>query len=147
MTPAPTTQVRSVGESTVAAAVASDGAVVARRFLRFSRSRVGDFAARLPEWREEAGESGRGREGAVGEWPAESVLGGSRADSGMSRNEPGSARCGGARVGVLLTSCVSRFGRPRAAAAQESRVDRLARSAASWSRGTVWLGCSNVYGV
>ena len=27
----------------------------------------------------------------------------------------------------------SRLGRPRAAAAQESRVDRLARKAASWS--------------
>src|SRR5438034_6677853 len=51
-------------------------------------------------------------------------------DSGTKRNEDGSAL-----VPFLstLTGGESSFGRPRAAAAQDSRVERLARSAASWS--------------
>ena len=52
------------------------------------------------------------------------------ADSGTRRREVGSTR-----LEALLGSCwvvgLSRLGRPRAAAAQERRVERLARKAAS----------------
>lgn len=50
-------------------------------------------------------------------------------DSPTSRKEAGRAPLVGAACGGWL-SC---FGNPRAAAAHESRVDRLARRAASWS--------------
>ena len=66
------------------------------------------------------------------------------ADSGTRRREVGSMR-----LETLLGSCwvvrLSRLGRPRAAAAQERRVERLARKAASWS--AVWDGAIMLYGV
>lgn len=56
----------------------------------------------------------------------------SNADSGIIRNVVGSTASPAGRRGVVLDA-ESRFGRPRAAAAHESNVERLARSAASWS--------------
>ena len=66
------------------------------------------------------------------------------ANSGTRRREEGSMR-----LEALLGSCwvvgLSRLGRPRAAAAQERRVERLARKAASWS--AVCDGAIILYGV
>lgn len=53
-----------------------------------------------------------------------------RTDSGTIRNVVGSMRF---ELAVVVGAGWSRLGRPRAAAAQERRVERLARRAASWS--------------
>lgn len=61
----------------------------------------------------------------------------SNADSGTIRKVVGSTASPAGRRAVVL-DIESRFGRPRAAAAHESNVERLARNAASWSG---WYVC------
>ena len=56
-----------------------------------------------------------------------------RADSGTMRRVLGSTRAVLVAGRALAVGVWLDFGRPRAAAAQERRVDRLARRAASWS--------------
>ena len=66
------------------------------------------------------------------------------ADSGTRRREEGSIRLD-CVLGPDWVVELSRLGRPRAAAAQDRRVDRLARSAASWS--AVCDGAIMLYGL
>jgi len=127
-TPALTTQVISVGEMV-------KSSTLARCFFRTSRlSRDDDLRLPLPWIKGEAGEfddvadelrrSGGGLAGL-------DVPG--RADSGIMRMEEGSTRLLGPACAQGCDNVCSRFGRPRAAAAHERRVERLARRAASWS--------------
>lgn len=75
-----------------------------------------------------------------------------RADSGTRRKVPCSTRLDARALGWVLLGpgleiCgPSLFCSPRAAAAQESKVDRLALRAASWSTDTLWLGAIILYG-
>lgn len=67
-------------------------------------------------------------------------------DSGTIRKVLGSTLFAGAAAGRGgSTGACSRLGRPRAAAAHERRVERLARRAASWS--AWWDGEMTLYGV
>ncbi len=136
-TPALTAQVISVG--VIWGGFVSQLGLFARRFLlRESLCRSFDAEAFLLPL------SLLDRDVAEGRWRTEGRGGNAGgaappviADSGTRRSEEGSMQldC------LLVPCCVDkppRFGRPRAAAAQDKRVERLARSAASWS--AVWEG-------
>ena len=113
-----------------------------------------DFRFAVPE-RGEPASDGDGRLGSGGGGRSLEVA--SKADSGTRHKVPWSILFEGARLlavemgegpgrvdGERDVCEVSRLGRPRAAAAHDKRVERLARRAASWSTGMVWLGAMRV---